>query len=90
MTTKTLNIEVELKKAIKAEKALFGERQARKAIIDGKAKVVVLPQECAYKGDIESMASLANIEVQTFEGNSYKLGSVCERQHAINAVTILK
>ena len=90
MADKKLNIEVEVKKAIKAKKIHFGEKQTRASIVAGEAKLVILPQNCFYRDEMQNLASLSNIEIFNFEGDSYKLGNVCERQFAINSLVIIK
>ncbi|HIK00757.1 TPA: ribosomal L7Ae/L30e/S12e/Gadd45 family protein [archaeon] len=90
MTTKSLTIEVEIRKAIKAKKILFGKKQTEKALKVGKAKLVILSRDCFYRDSVENYAKLANAEIVNFDGGPYKLGAVCERQHAINALVLLK
>ncbi len=90
MAKKEIGIEVEIRKAIKAKKIAFGKNQTEKALKRGKAKTVVLSKACFYKDMVESYAKLGQTQVIHFDGGPYKLGTVCDRKHAVNSITILK
>lgn len=90
MAEKKLNLEVEIRKAIKAKKILFGKKQTEHALKLGNTELVVLANDCFYRKTIEDCAKLSNARVINFDGSSYKLGNACDRAHAINALAILK
>ena len=90
MAKKDIGIEVEIRKAIKAKKIAYGKKQAEKALKQGRAKTVILSKTCFYKNTVENYAALSKAEVVNFDGGPYKLGTLCERKHAVNSITILK
>lgn len=90
MADKKLNLEVEIRKAIKAKKIVFGKKQTEEAVKQGKSKVVVISENCFYKNSLATYAKSAGAEIINFEGNSFKLGATCERQHSVSALSILK
>lgn len=87
---KKINTEVEIKKSIREKKIIIGKKQVENAVKLGKAKLVVLSRTCFYKDLIANYAKIAGINLINFEGGPYKLGTVCERKHAVNALAILK
>ena len=90
MTEKKLNIELEIRKAVKAKKILFGKKQTEQALKLGKVVLVVLSDNCFYRKTVEEYAKLSKALVVNFEGSASKLGNVCERTHSINSLVILK
>ena len=90
MAKKEIGIEIEIRKAIKSKKIVYGKRQAEEALKLGKAKTVVLSKTCYYKGAVEGYAKLSGAEIINFDGGPYKLGTTCEKKFAVNSATILK
>ncbi len=85
-----MNIELEIRKAVKAKKIVFGKKQTDDSLKTGKVKLVVLPENSFYKDMIENYAKLSDTQIVNFKGDSFKLGTACERQHAISVLAILK
>ena len=87
---KITDIEVEIRKAAKAKKILIGSKQTEKAIHGNKAKSVVLPQGGFCNDLLTKYARLSGVNIVSYNGDIHKLGILCGRQHAINALVILK
>ena len=90
MAKKEIGIDIEIRKAMKAKKIVFGKKQTEKALKHGKAKTVVLSKACFYKDMVSNYAKLSGAEVVNYDGGPFKLATTCERKHAVNSITILK
>lgn len=86
-----MNFEEEIKKVIKSGVVAVGVKRAKKAILKGSAKLVVIvsgaPDE--MKGDIERYASISKIPVYHYKGKAKDLGYTCGKPFPISCLAIL-
>ena len=76
--------------AVRTGKVLLGSKSTIKAAKLGKAKLIVVAENCPahIRADIEYYARLSGIPVVEFGGSSWDLGQVCGRPHMVAALTI--
>jgi len=86
-----IDISRELQVAIRTGEVIFGVRRTIKALLEGRAKLVVMAANCPpeHKSDIEYYARLSNTPIFTYPGSSIELGAACRRPHKISAIAII-
>lgn len=76
--------------AVRTGKVLLGSRSTIKAAKLGKAKLIVVAENCPahIRSDIEYYARLSGIPVVEFKGSSWDLGQVCGKPFMVAALAI--
>ncbi len=76
--------------AVRTGKVLLGSKSTIKAAKLGKAKVIVVAENCPadIRADIEYYAKLSGIPVIEFKGSSWDLGLVCGKPFMVAALAI--
>jgi len=76
---------------VKSGKYALGTNQAIKSIRDGKAKLVLIAQNCPglVKSQIEYLCMLASSPVQIYSASSRELGIAVGKQFNVSVMTIL-
>jgi len=79
-----------IRMAVRTGKVLLGSKGARKAAKLGKAKLIVVAENCPahIRADIEYYARLSGIPVVEFKGSSWDLGQVCGKPFMVAALTV--
>lgn len=72
----------ELKKVIQTGKIYIGIKQAKKAIKNGEAKLIVVANNAPE--EIE-----ANVPVIKFDGDGFELGALCGKPFSVSVITII-
>ncbi len=72
----------ELKKIIKTGKIYIGIKQAKKAISNGEAKLLIIANNAPEKID-------ANVPIIEFEGDGFDLGAICGKPFSVSVVTVV-
>ena len=87
----SIDLERELKIALKTGKVVLGSNQAIKHAKLGKGKLIILASNCPrdVKGDIIYYSKLSKVPVYVFPGSSWELGSICGKPFMVAALTIL-
>ncbi|MEM4699336.1 MAG: 50S ribosomal protein L30e [Candidatus Nezhaarchaeales archaeon] len=86
-----INIESELRIAIKTGKVLVGSKETMKAVAHGRGKLVILAQNCPddVRRLITYYARLSNIPTYTSSLSSWELGAACGKSFMVAALTVL-
>jgi len=76
--------------AVRTGKVLLGSKSTIKAAKLGKAKVIVVAENCPahIRADIEYYARLSGIPVVEFKGSSWDLGHVCGKPFMVAALAV--
>ena len=76
--------------AVRTGKVLLGSKSTIKAAKLGKAKVIVVAENCPadIRADIEYYARLSGVPVIEFKGSSWDLGLVCGKPFMVAALAI--
>jgi len=87
-----IDVNKQLRIAIKSGAIEFGAKDALEASKSGKAKLLILSSNCPerYKNDIISNAKLTGIPIHTYHGTSVDLGVACEKPFVISALSVKK
>lgn len=79
------DIRKELKKVLTTGKVYFGIKQARKAIKNGEAKLVIVADNCPEKKEVEEWS----IPKIMFDGDGFELGAFCGKPFNVSVLTIV-
>lgn len=76
--------------AVKTGKVTIGSKKTIEDIKKGKPRIVIVASNCPenIKSEIQYYTKLSNIPLLVYAGNSWELGSVCERLHMVAALAI--
>jgi large subunit ribosomal protein L30e len=78
-----------LKNTIKKGKVKIGNKEARTAINNGSAKLVVMSNNCPFTKNINNLAKKKNVPVYNSNSNSINLGYICGKAFAVSVFTVL-
>ncbi|PLJ76939.1 50S ribosomal protein L30e [Infirmifilum sp. SLHALR2] len=81
----------ELQTVLKTGKATLGYRSTLKAIVNGKAKLVILAKNAPshIAEELKYYASLAQIPVYVFSGSSRELGAACNKPFLVSSIAVI-
>jgi large subunit ribosomal protein L30e len=76
--------------AVKTGKVWFGTNNAIKNVKVGKAKLVIIAENCPenFREDIEYYCKLSKVPMIIYKGTSLDLGAICGKPFMISALTI--
>jgi len=81
----------DIRLAVDSGETAIGVNKATKAILSGKAKMVVVASK--NKGDrlsdIMHLAKASDVRIEIFEGTSVSLGVVCGKPYSVSALSII-
>ena len=79
-----------LRQCVDSGKVEFGANTGVKRALMGKAKLVVIADNCpaGVKDDVLRFCKLSGVPTATFEGTSMELGTVAGRPHPISVLTV--
>lgn len=85
-----IDINKAIASAVKTGKVWFGANNAIKNVKMGKAKLIVIAENCPQNihEDIEYYCKLSKIPMIIYKGTSLDLGAVCGKPFMISALTI--
>lgn len=78
-----------LKNAVKNGKVKIGARQAKFAVKDGSAKLVVISENCPFSSEISKLANKKKVPIYNYESSSINLGFTCGKTYAVSAFAVL-
>lgn len=77
-----------LKDALSANKYRFGTKEVLQSIKGSKLIILSTSVESEDRSKIEEQAKSSNIPVYTFDGNSFKLGKLCNKPFRISIIAL--
>ena len=85
-----IDINKAIASAVETGKVWFGANNAIKNVKVGKAKLVVLAENCPenIRGDIEYYCKFSKIPMIIYKGTSLDLGAVCGKPFMVSTLTI--
>jgi len=78
-----------LKNTVKKGKVQIGYKQTKKAINDGKAKIVIISNNCPYISEINNISKKKKIPIYNYSSNSIDLGYTCGKAFAVSTFAVL-
>jgi large subunit ribosomal protein L30e len=87
-----LDINKEIRQAVRTGKVILGADKSLKALKLGRAKLVIVAPNCAPEvlEDIKRYAGLGNVPVHVFNGDSGELGLACGKPFLVSTLTVLE
>ncbi len=79
-----------LKDVVKKGKVKIGEKQTKKAIEQGVAKLVILSNNCPYIDEIKSLAKENKAPIYNYNANSVELGYVCGKNFSVSSFAVIE
>jgi large subunit ribosomal protein L30e len=83
-----MDFNASLRRAIKTGNVILGQHNTQKSIKEGKAKIVVIAQNCPEKFRTQ-LKSNQNLFVHTFEGSSVALGKACGKPFMVSTLAVV-
>lgn len=85
-----IDINKAIASTVKTGKVWYGANNAKKNVKMGKAKLVVIAENCPkdIREDIEYYCKLSNIPMIIYKGTSLDLGAVCGKPFMVSTLTI--
>ena len=85
-----MNIEDEIRSALKSNNAIIGYRESIKFIKMNSPKMIVLARNAPkkIKEEIAHNAELSKVKVEIFEGSSVELGTICGKPFPVMTLVI--
>ena len=85
-----VDVNKEIEKAVKTGRVFFGCNSAVKNALEGKAKLIILAENCPEKmrRKIERYSKLSNIPILIYNGSGRELGKVCDKPFTVSALSI--
>lgn len=78
-----------LKNMVKKGKVVFGTRQTMLSLNDGKAKLVVMANNCPSEQEIKTLTKSKQVPLYETKANSIDLGYTCGKQFAVSVFAVL-
>lgn len=87
-----MTLESELKKVLKDGEITLGEKTVKKAVLSGRAKMVVVSSTASesLKEDMKRYAELSKIKYYAYPESSKELGYACGKPFPVSAMAIIK
>lgn len=82
-------LEKTFKNIVKKGKVVFGQRQVKKSIEEGKSKLVVIAKNCPFLGEMKSYADTKNAQIYETTASSVDLGALCGKTFAVSVFSII-
>jgi len=85
-----IDIERELRTAIKTGKVLIGSKSTLKSLRLGKSKMIIIASNCPLniREDIEYYCKLSSTPYYVYPGSSWELGALCGKPFMVAALSI--
>jgi len=83
-----MDFNVSLRRAIKTGEVILGQNQTEQSINEGSAQMVVLAANCP-ENFRETIRSMADLFIFTFDGSSVQLGKACGKPFMVSALAVV-
>lgn len=84
-----VDVEKAFKNMVKKGTVIFGNRQTRVTMEEGKAKLVVFSKNCPYVEELTQLAEKHDVPVYQSTVNSVELGAICGKMFAISTFAVV-
>jgi large subunit ribosomal protein L30e len=78
-----------LRQVVQTGEVHFGVRQARKAIKDRTAQLIVVPENIP-ETTLDELRSISKVPLVRFAGTNFELGTVCGKPFSVSALTVIE
>jgi large subunit ribosomal protein L30e len=78
-----------LKNTVKKGQVKIGTKETKQAVDNGKAKLIVIAENCPYASEINKLAKKKKIPVYNYSSNSIALGYTCGKAFAVSVFAVM-
>jgi large subunit ribosomal protein L30e len=78
-----------LKEVSKKGTIIIGKKQTKTAIKNGKAKLVVMANNCPYARDMTALVTENNVPIYNYTSTGVDLGYTCGKSYSISSFAVL-
>ncbi|MFQ6135949.1 MAG: 50S ribosomal protein L30e [Candidatus Hydrothermarchaeales archaeon] len=86
-----MNVERAIRTAVDTGDVILGTKRSLAAIIDKKAKLVIVASNCPkeLKEDLMHYAKLSKVHIHEFVGSNVDLGAVCGKPFVVSMLAVV-
>ncbi|MEF8879636.1 MAG: 50S ribosomal protein L30e [Candidatus Thermoplasmatota archaeon] len=85
-----VEVETVFKNTVKNGEVKIGEKEVKQVLKNGKAKMVVIADNCPYSEELQNLAEKKETPVYNYKANSIDLGYSCGKAYAVSSFAVLK
>lgn len=85
-----VEVETVFKNTVKNGEVKIGEKEVKQVVKNGKAKMVIIANNCPYSEEIQRLAKKKDTPVYNYKANSVDLGYSCGKAYAVSSFAVLK
>jgi large subunit ribosomal protein L30e len=78
-----------LRQVVQTGEVHFGVRQAKRALRDHTAQLIVVPDNIP-KDTLDELRGVSKVPMVQFSGTNFELGTVCGKPFSVSALTIIE
>jgi large subunit ribosomal protein L30e len=78
-----------LRQVVQTGEVHFGVRQAKKALKDRTAQLIVVPENIP-EDILDEMNQVSKVPMVRFSGTNFELGTVCGKPFSVSALTVIE
>jgi large subunit ribosomal protein L30e len=78
-----------LRQVVQTGEVHFGVRQAKKALKDRTAQLLVVPENIPPE-TLDELNGVSQVPLVQFTGTNYELGTVCGKPFSVSALTVIE
>jgi large subunit ribosomal protein L30e len=78
-----------LKEVVKKGEVKMGEKETKASLKKGKAKLIVIANNCTYSEEITNLAKQKNVPVYKYGSNGIELGYTCGKNFVVSAFAVI-
>jgi large subunit ribosomal protein L30e len=78
-----------LRQVVQTGEVHFGVRQAKKALKDRTAQLLVVPENIPPE-TLDELKSASKVPLVRFSGTNFELGTVCGKPFSVSALTVIE
>jgi len=78
-----------LRQVVQTGEVHFGVRQAKRALRDHTAQLIVVPDNIP-KDTLDELRGVSKVPMVQFSGTNFELGTVCGKPFSVSALTVIE
>jgi len=84
-----MDIHRALRQVVQTGEVHFGVRQAKKALRDRTAQLIVVPENIP-DSTLDELRNISQVPMVRFAGTNFELGTVCGKPFSVSALTVIE
>ncbi len=78
-----------LRQVVQTGEVHFGVRQAKRALRDRTAQLIVVPENIP-KDTLDELRGVSKVPMVQFSGTNFELGTICGKPFSVSALTVIE